>query len=97
MNALGVRSEDISEVLLAGAFGNYIRKENAIRMGLIPEFPLDKVNFIGNAAAVGAKMALISREAREDAKRISESTDYIELAMDANFQDEFVEAMSFPE
>jgi uncharacterized 2Fe-2S/4Fe-4S cluster protein (DUF4445 family) len=97
MNTLGVQSEDISEVLLAGAFGNYIRKENAIRLGLIPEFPLDKVKFIGNAAAVGAKMALISREAREDAKRISENTDYVELAMDANFQNEFMEAMSFPE
>ena len=97
MNTLGVQSDDISEVLLAGAFGNYIQKENAIRMGLIPDFPLDKVRFIGNAAAKGAEMALMSREARETTKRISKNTEHIELAMDMNFQNEFMEAMSFPE
>ena len=97
MNVLGIELDDISEVLMAGAFGNYIRGENAIRLGLIPDFPLEKVNFIGNAAAVGAKMALMSREARENARRISENTEYVELAMDANFQNEFMEAMTFPE
>jgi uncharacterized 2Fe-2S/4Fe-4S cluster protein (DUF4445 family) len=97
MKELGVEPDDISEVLLAGAFGNYIRKENAIRLGLIPDFPLDKVRFIGNAAAIGAKMALVSREARKDAERISENTEYIELAMSVDFQNEFMEAMSFPE
>jgi len=97
MRRLGIKIGDISEVLLAGAFGNYIRKENAIRMGLIPEFPLDKVRFIGNAASVGAKMALMSKEARDDAIRISKNTEYVELATDPEFQNEFMEAMIFPE
>lgn len=97
MKRLGVCAEDISEVLLAGAFGNYIRKENAIRLGLIPGFPLDKVKFIGNAAAAGAKMALMSREARATTRKISEITEYVELATDANFQNEFMEAMMFSE
>ena len=96
INTLGIKPDDVSEVLLAGAFGNYIRKENAIRLGLLPSFPLEKVKFIGNAAAMGAKMALLSREAREDARRISENTDYVELATDPNFQNEFIEAMMFP-
>jgi uncharacterized 2Fe-2S/4Fe-4S cluster protein (DUF4445 family) len=96
MRKLGIKLEDISEVLLAGAFGNYIKKENAIRLGLIPNFPLDKVHFIGNAAEAGAKMALMSKEAREEAVRISKGTEYIELATDPNFQNEFMEAMMFP-
>jgi len=96
MRKLGIGLDDIDEVLLAGAFGNYIKKENAIRIGLIPDFPLDKVHFIGNAAAVGSKMALMSKEAREEAERISKSTEYIELATDPNFQNEFMEAMMFP-
>jgi len=96
MNTLGIQPDDVSEVLLAGAFGNYIRKENAIRLGLFPDFPLDKVKFVGNAAAMGAKMALLSSEAREDARKISENTDYVELATDPNFQNEFIEAMMFP-
>jgi len=97
MKRLGVKPEDISEVLLAGAFGNYIRKENALRMGLIPNFSPEKVKFIGNAAAAGAKMALMSREARNTAKKIGQNTEYIELATDPNFQNEFMEAMMFPE
>lgn len=97
MRKLGVKLEDISEVLLAGAFGNYIKKESAIRLGLIPNFPLDKVHFIGNAAAAGSKMALMSKEAREEAVLISKSTEYVELATDPNFQNEFMEAMMFPD
>jgi uncharacterized 2Fe-2S/4Fe-4S cluster protein (DUF4445 family) len=97
MKTLGIQPDDISEVLLAGAFGNYIRKENAIRLGLLPNFPLDRVKFIGNAAAAGAKMALMSREAREEAKRISANTEYVELAVDTDFQNEFIEAMMFPD
>ncbi|MFC1714926.1 ASKHA domain-containing protein [Candidatus Poribacteria bacterium] len=97
MNTLGVQLDDISEVLMAGAFGNYIQKESAIRMGLIPDFPLEKVKFIGNAAASGAKMALMSREARKTAEKISKNTEYTELAVDMNFQNEFIDAMMFPE
>lgn len=97
MSTLGVELDDISEVLMAGAFGNYIKGESAIRMGLIPEFPLEKVKFIGNAAASGAKMALMSREARKTAEQIARNTEYRELAVDMNFQTEFVEAMMFPE
>ncbi len=96
MRKLNISLDDVDEVLLAGAFGNYIKKENAIRIGLIPDFPLDKVHFIGNAAAVGSKMALMSKEAREEAVRISKSTEYVELAIDPNFQNEFMEAMMFP-
>jgi len=97
MNTLGVELDDISEVLMAGAFGNYIKKENAIRMGLLPEFPPEKVKFIGNAAASGAKMALMSREARKTAEHISKNTEYTELAVDMNFQNEFIDGMIFPE
>ena len=97
MSTLGVQMEDISEVLMAGAFGNYIKKESAIRMGLLLDFPLEKVKFIGNAAASGAKMALMSREARKTAEQISKNTEYTELAVDMNFQNEFIDAMMFPE
>jgi uncharacterized 2Fe-2S/4Fe-4S cluster protein (DUF4445 family) len=96
MRKLGIKLEDVSEVFMAGAFGNYIRKENAIRLGLLPDFPLDRVLSIGNAAAAGAKMALMSKEAREEAVRISRFVEYVELATDKNFQNEFMDAMMFP-
>jgi len=93
---LGVEDKDIKEVLLAGAFGNYIRRENAKIIGLLPDIPLQKIRFIGNAAGSGAKMLLVKNELREEASRISTDTEYIELAVNINFQKTFTEAMFFP-
>jgi uncharacterized 2Fe-2S/4Fe-4S cluster protein (DUF4445 family) len=94
---LGVKDEDVTEVLLAGAFGNYIRREQAKRIGLLPDLPTEKIKFIGNAAGTGAKMVLLSRELREEACEISRRTEYIELAVRTDFHKIFAEAMFFPE
>ncbi|MBI3991168.1 MAG: DUF4445 domain-containing protein [Candidatus Omnitrophica bacterium] len=95
MNEMGVSVNDISEVLLAGAFGNYIRKESALRIGLLPDVPFDKIKFIGNAALAGAKMALCSKDAWIEAERISNFAKYVELGGKAEYQTNFAEAMFF--
>ncbi|MCD5390532.1 ASKHA domain-containing protein [candidate division NPL-UPA2 bacterium] len=92
---LGIKDEDISQVLLAGAFGNFIRRSNAKRIGLIPNLPSDRIKFIGNAASSGAKLALLSRDLKEEVESISKETDYIELSARADFQEEFAMAMGF--
>jgi len=48
-NHFGIEDEDIKEVLLAGAFGNYIRRVQAKRIGLLPDIPKERIRFIGNA------------------------------------------------
>lgn len=96
-NSLGIKDEDITEVLLAGAFGNYIRRDQAIRIGLLPKLPKDKIRFVGNAAGFGAKMVLLSKDMRREACEISENTEYIELAVKKDFQEIFVNSMGFPE
>lgn len=88
--------DDIKEVLLAGAFGNYIRREQAKRIGLLHDIPIERIKFIGNAAGEGAKMVLISKELRKEACEISKNTEYIELSMRQAFQKEFMNAMYFP-
>lgn len=92
---LGVEYDDIKEVLLAGAFGNYIHRESAVRIGLIPPQLKDKIDFIGNAAFAGAKLALISRQLMQEAKELACKIEYIELSARADFQEEFARAMSF--
>ena len=92
---LGVKDEDISELYLAGAFGNYIHPENALAVGLIPKIPLERIKFVGNAASEGAKMALISQAERERAEDISKKAEHVELATDPCFNEEFVKAMFF--
>jgi len=91
-----LKEEDFEKVFIAGAFGNYLNLENAKILGLIPDIPLEKVSFIGNAAVTGAKMALISVEAREKASKISEKVRYLELAADPNFNKEFINATLIP-
>ena len=95
MERLDIRPEELDKVVLAGAFGNYLRKESAIAVGMIPNVPLEKVHSVGNAAGEGAKLALISLDVREDADRISESVEYIELTTDLGFQERFADALMF--
>ena len=50
----GIDDNRIDQILLAGAFGNYIRRESALRIGLLPDVRIEKIHFVGNAAAAGA-------------------------------------------
>jgi uncharacterized 2Fe-2S/4Fe-4S cluster protein (DUF4445 family) len=95
MKELGISEEEISEILLAGAFGNFIRRNHAKRIGLIPDVVSSRIRFIGNAASSGAKLALLSRRLEKEVGDISKDAEYIELSTRPDFQEEFVEAMSF--
>lgn len=92
---LGIEDKDISQILLAGAFGNFIRRRQAKRIGLIPDLPSERIRFIGNAASSGAKLALLSKELKKEAGTISRETEYIELSSRLDFQEEFAQAMAF--
>lgn len=87
---------DLDEVLLAGAFGTYLDLENARRVNLVPWVPLDRLRSIGNAAGVGARLALLSTKERAVAERIGRGTEHIRLSGLDEFQRAFVHAMRFP-
>ncbi len=91
----GITEDDLNEVLLAGAFGNYVRKESALGIGLLPQMPLDKITAVGNAAGDGAKIALASQAMRLRAAEFAENVEHVELSTRRDFQDIFVEAMAF--
>ncbi|MCP4404158.1 MAG: DUF4445 domain-containing protein [bacterium] len=97
MNMLGVRADDIHEILLAGAFGNYIDPQSALRIGLIPALPLERIRSVGNAAGRGAQLALLSNKAKHEADVIAEQTEHIALTNDVEFHVIFAENMGFPE
>jgi len=92
---IGVGDDDINMVFLAGAFGNYINRESAVAIGLLPRFPLEKIKPVGNAAGAGAKLALLSRQARLEALEIANSAEHVELGGRQAFQDAFADAMMF--
>jgi uncharacterized 2Fe-2S/4Fe-4S cluster protein (DUF4445 family) len=88
--------DDLEEILVAGAFGNYLNIENAVLIGLLPDIAADKIRFVGNTCIAGAKLACLSREAYGEARQIARSMTYCELSTDPGFMDEFVSACFYP-
>lgn len=86
----------IDEIILAGAFGSYIDVGSALALGLFPDCPADQIKVVGNAAGVGARMALLNREKRREAETVSASVHFIESAADEDFYTEFGNAMGIP-
>ena len=95
LRELSVTSEDVRVIYLAGAFGNYIKPESALAIGLMPRFPNARIVPVGNAAGSGARMALLSRDVLAEAFRLVGEVDYLELSGRPDFQDRFAEAMVF--
>ena len=93
----GLEAEQLGAVLLAGAFGNFIRRKNARRIGMLPPIPCDRIRFMGNTASLGAKMMLLSKAEEEYAARVTLAAKHVDLSLDPEFQMEFGEAMLFPE
>ncbi len=91
-----VPDDDIAEVQMAGGFGNYINIESAVRIHLLPALPLEKITYVGNAAALGAQMALVSERERNRANDIAREIEHVSLAARPDFQDIFMEALCFP-
>jgi uncharacterized 2Fe-2S/4Fe-4S cluster protein (DUF4445 family) len=88
--------EDVSEVIVAGAFGSYLNLESALAIGLLPRLPHAAYQQVGNAAGVGAKMALLSLKERQRAQHIANRTGYLELTTQAGFNRRFALSMLFP-
>ena len=93
---LNIAFSDIRRIYLAGAFGNYLDKENAIALGLIPDVQRERVQFVGNTSILGAKMALLSKGALDAAHRISRNITYYDLITYPNYMDEFMSAKFLP-
>jgi uncharacterized 2Fe-2S/4Fe-4S cluster protein (DUF4445 family) len=91
-----LKVESITRMVIAGAFGLHIDKENALALGLIPWCKPENIIMAGNSAGHGAYLALVNIEKREEADRIAREVKYINLALDKNFQKEFLNALTIP-
>ncbi len=96
LNEAGVSESELGEVVIAGAFGSYIDVRSAIVIGMLPALPLEEFRQVGNAAGVGARMALLSKKHRGVALDVSRSVRYIELARHPGFEQELSRSMLLP-
>jgi uncharacterized 2Fe-2S/4Fe-4S cluster protein (DUF4445 family) len=93
----GLDVAGLGRLMVAGGFGNYLRRENAQRLGLLPAgLEASQFAFIGNATIAGARYASRSETARSRADELARRTTHIELSLDVDFQNEYVQAMFFP-
>jgi uncharacterized 2Fe-2S/4Fe-4S cluster protein (DUF4445 family) len=95
-NSVGIPLDWVEEVLIGGSFGKYINVEKAIEIGLLPDLPWDKFQFLGNTAVRGAYLALLDRQARQRINEIASRMTYIELSADNTFYDAFTSALFLP-
>lgn len=95
MDRFGVAENDLGQIMVAGAFGCFVRKESLIDIGLLPQVDPEKIHFIGNAAGVGAHMALVDQAAWRRAEAIHGRAEYVELGGAPGYQEVFAEAMGF--
>jgi uncharacterized 2Fe-2S/4Fe-4S cluster protein (DUF4445 family) len=96
MQEAGITVEDLDRIVIAGAFGSYIDVRNALRIGMFPPLPPDRFEQVGNAAGVGARLALISAEQRALSSEIAQQATYVELTNDPRFTMAFADAMMMP-
>lgn len=92
----GVDLTEVSWLYIAGAFGSHLDPHNALTLGLIPDFPLERVRFLGNTSLAGAKLCLLSQEAFEEAHRLAASVTYYDLASCPYYYEEFLAALFLP-
>lgn len=90
-----VPSRQIDRILVAGAFGSSLDAGNSVAIGLLPDVPIGKITFVGNASLAGARKLLLSAPERVVAESLAASIAHVSLGTQPGFQDEFVKAMEF--
>ena len=96
LDRLQLKFTDVDKLFTAGGFGSYIDLENAVKIGLLPEMPLSKVQFVGNTSIWGATIAAFSEEAYMLLRDIRKKTTYYDLLGSPDYVDQLTQAMFLP-
>ena len=94
--AIGLDFGEVERIYIAGGFGNYLDREKAVAIGLIPDLPVEKIRFVGNTSILGADLGLLSEGAWQELHAIAEAVTYYDLINYPNYYDEFLAARFIP-
>jgi len=98
LKTAGVRPDQLEAVLIAGGFGNFIRRKNAQRIGLMPhEVDRGRIRYQGNTSLAGARAVALSRKVRAAGEEIARRIEHVDLSTNLEFQTAFADAMLFPD
>ncbi len=87
---------DLLRIYIAGGFGLCIDLEKSIVIGLLPDLPRDRFQYVGNASLVGTYMALVSNQHRQLQMELSQRMTYIELNSNPEYMNQYIGAMFLP-
>ncbi|MEJ5300344.1 MAG: ASKHA domain-containing protein [Thermodesulforhabdaceae bacterium] len=93
---VGIDVRDIDKFYVAGTFGNHIDPQMAIRIGMLPDLPIDKFVPMGNTSGKGASMLLLNRNLFKDIEEICDKITYVELNVNVELIHEFRGALFLP-
>ena len=93
---IGLGFDMIDTFYVAGGFGSFLDIPKSIAIGLLPDIPQEKIQFVGNSSLTGARMCLLSESAMETCVNISRSMTNIELSTYQPFTDEYIAALFLP-
>ena len=96
MESTQTKPEDLAAVYLAGGFGNFLNVQQAVTIGMLPDVPLEKIQFVGNTSIAGAKTVMLSRKALAKAEEIAKSMTYFDLMSHPGYMNEFIRASFLP-
>lgn len=96
LSSLDFDVEMIDDVYVAGGIGSGINMENAVRIGMFPDIPMEKFHYIGNSSLSGAYTMLLSRDAERKCYELASNMTYLELSAVPTYMDEFVACCFIP-
>lgn len=96
LQAVGLHTEEIEKLYIAGAFGTHLDLAAAVTIGMVPEVPAERIVYAGNSSLRGACASLLARAARDRVRHVARSMTYIELSGEATFMEEYVASMFLP-
>jgi uncharacterized 2Fe-2S/4Fe-4S cluster protein (DUF4445 family) len=96
LSNVGLTFDDVARIFIAGNFGQSLDIEQAVRIGLLPDIPRDRIRFIGNSSLAGARDALLSRAALRRAQEIASSITCLELTIEPRYFEEYTAALFLP-
>ncbi len=96
LDRLNLTFADIEMVYIAGGFGSYIDRQNAIKIGLLPALPIERIQYAGNTSIWGAKLAALSNDAFSMLHELRRKTTYYDLMGSPDYVEQFKQAMFLP-
>ncbi len=93
---LDLNFDKVKKIFIAGGFGTSLNIESAIRIGLLPDLPLERFVFVGNTSLSGARQMILSQQAGDTASAIAAKMAYFELSTEPAYMDEYMAALFFP-